>query len=138
MYELSKDGANIKRVWNDSTLDVHHGGVVLIDGFIYGSNWENNRNGNWVCLDWKTGKVMYETKWINKGSIIAAEGMLYCYEEKEGNLALLKASPKGFDIISSFKIEKGSGQHWAHPVISDGRLYLRHGEALMVYDIKSR
>jgi outer membrane protein assembly factor BamB len=138
MYELAEDGTGIKRLWEDKVLDVHHGGVVLIDGFIYGSNWENNRNGNWVCLDWKTGKVMYEKKWFNKGSIISAEGMLYCYEEKDGNFALVKASPNSFDIISSFKIEKGSGQHWAHPAISDGRLYLRHGEALMVYDIRSK
>lgn len=138
MYKLSQDGLKISREWVDKTFDNHHGGVVRIDGYLYGSNWENNRNGNWVCVDWSTGKVMYETKWITKGSVIAAESMLYCYEEKKGNLALVKATPQEFKIVSSFRITKGSGQHWSHPSISDGRLYIRHGDTLMVYDIKSK
>jgi outer membrane protein assembly factor BamB len=137
MYELSKDGTKITRKWVDQTLDVHHGEVVRVGDYIYGSNWEGNKNGNWVCLDWNTGKVMYEEKWINKGSIITANGMLYCYEEKNGNFALVKATPEKFDIVSSFNIPQGKGPHWGHPSISDGRLYVRHGDALMVYDIGS-
>ncbi len=138
MYGLSEDGTKITRKWVDQTLDVHVGGVVKVGDYIYGANWENNRMGNWVCLDWNTGKVMWEEEWNNKGSIITAEGMLYCYEEKKGNVALVKANPQKFDIVSSFKIPLGKGPHWAHPSISDGRLYIRHGEALMVYDIKSK
>jgi outer membrane protein assembly factor BamB len=138
MFELSADGSKITRKWVDQTLDVHVGGVVKVGDHIYGSNWENNRMGNWVCLNWKTGKVMYEEEWNNKGSIIAADGMLYCYEEKKGNIALVKANPDKFDIVSSFKIPMGKGPHWGHPAISDGRLYVRHGEALMVYDIKKK
>ena len=138
MYELSTDGKAIKRIWIDDVLDVHLGGVVVVDGYIYGSNWENNRNGNWVCLDWKSGKVQWETKWGNKGSIISAEGMLYIYEEKNGGIALVRANPQKLDIISSFKVPLGKGTHWSHPAISDGRLYVRHGDALMVYDIKGR
>jgi outer membrane protein assembly factor BamB len=138
MYELSADGSKITRKWVDQTLDVHVGGVVKVGNYIYGANWENNRMGNWVCLNWKTGKVMYEEEWNNKGSIIAADGMLYCYEEKKGNIALVKANPDKFDIVSSFKIPMGKGPHWGHPAISDGRLYVRHGEALMVYDIKKK
>jgi outer membrane protein assembly factor BamB len=138
MYELSKDGTKITRKWIDQTLDVHVGGVVKVGEYIYGANWENNRMGNWVCLDWNTGKVMWEEEWNNKGSIITAEGMLYCYDEKRGNVALVRANPQKFDIVSSFKIPLGKGPHWAHPSISDGRLYIRHGEALMVYDIKSK
>jgi len=136
LYQLLNDGSKIQKAWVDITLDTHIGGIVLVNGYIYASNWENNRNGNWVCLDWKTGQVMYEKKWITKGSIISAEGMLYCYEEKEGNLALVVATPKEFKIVSSFKVPMGSGQHWAHPAISDGRLHIRHGDALMVYNIK--
>jgi len=137
MYQLSDDGTRLNRAWVSPTLDVHIGGVVRVDNFIYGANWLDNKNGNWVCLDWKTGKVMYEEKWITKGSIITADGMLYCYEEKNGNLALVKATPEKFDKISSFKIPLGKGPHWAHPSISDGKLYVRHGDALMVYNIKS-
>ena len=138
MLELSEDGTKASVAWVNTDLDVHHGGVVRIDGYIYGSNWLNNNDGNWVCVDWNTGKTMYEEKWFNKGSIIAADGMLYCYEEKGGNLGLVKASPDGFDVVSSMKITQGKGQHWAHPVINDGRLYMRHGDVLMVYDIKAK
>lgn len=138
MVKLSEDGASASVLWTNPDLDTHHGGVVLVDGYIYGSNWLNNDKGNWVCLDWNSGKTMYEKDWNNKGSIISADGMLYCYEEKRGNLALVKASPDDFKVISSFRITQGQGPYWAHPVISDGRLYIRHGDALMVYNIKSK
>jgi outer membrane protein assembly factor BamB len=138
MFELSADGTKITRKWVDQTLDVHHGGIVRIGDYIYGANWEDNKNGNWICLDWNTGKVMYEEKWNTKGSIISADGMLYCYEEKKGNLALVKANPEKFEKVSSVKIPLGKGPHWGHPSISDGRLYVRHGDALMVYDIKNK
>ncbi len=136
MFKLSSDASNITHVWTDTTLDVHIGGVVLIDGYIYGANWENNRMGNWCCVDWKTGNLMYEKEWICKGSIISAEKMLYCYEEKKGNVALVKATPENFEIVSTFKIDKGSGPHWAHPVIHNGILYIRHGNVLMAFDIR--
>lgn len=138
LIELSKDGKSFTRKWVDPVLDVHVGGVVLVDGYLYGANWKNNREGKWVCLEWSTGKVMYETEWQCKGSIITNDGLLYCYEEKKGNVALVKADPAGFNVISSFTMTKGSGPHWAHPVISNGRLYIRHGESMMVYDIKAR
>jgi outer membrane protein assembly factor BamB len=138
MYELSADGAQFKRKWVDQTLDNHHGGVVVVDGYIYGSNWINNGKGNWVCLDWDTGKVMYETEWENKGSVIYADGMMYCYDEKKGNLALVKPTPEKFEVVSSFVIAKGDGMHWGHPAISNGVLYVRHGNALMAYNIKAQ
>jgi len=127
----------VSRKWVDTTLDCHHGGVVVVDGYIYGANWKSNKSGNWVCLDWDSGKVMYEKEWICKGSITYADGMLYCYEEKKGTVALVKASPDGFNVISSFEVPKGTGEHWAHPVVCDGRLYIRHGDALMVYDVRA-
>jgi hypothetical protein len=89
--------------------------------------WEVTRN--WVCLDWATGKVMYEQRWICKGSITYADGFLCCYEERQGTIGLVKASPERFEVISSFKIPKRTAMHWAHPVICGGRLYVRHGNA---------
>ena len=107
------------------------------NGHIYGSNWINNVNGNWVCLDWETGEVQYEETWQNKGAIIYSDGMLYCYEEKRGNLALVKPNPEKFDLISSFKTE-GSGAHYAHPSIFNGKLLIRHREVLKVYDVSEK
>lgn len=137
MLNLSDDAKSVSLAWVDSTLDVHHGGVVLVEGHIYGANWHHNRMGNWVCLDWNTGKVKYNEEWLNKGSIISADGKLYCYEEKSGNIALVEANPKEFKVISSFKVPFGNGPHWSHPVIKNGVLYIRHMDALMAYSISS-
>jgi hypothetical protein len=81
---------------------------------------------------------MYETEWENKGSVIYADGMMYCYDEKRGNLALVKPTPEKFEVVSSFVIAKGDGMHWGHPAISNGVLYVRHGNALMAYNIKAQ
>ncbi len=136
LLKLADDAASVTKQWVDTILDCHHGGVVEIDGYIYGANWQNNKAGKWVCLEWETGKAMYEEKWNNKGPIISADGMLYCYAEKVGELALVKADPEEFAVISSFKLPKGEGQHWSHPVINDGKLYVRHSDRLFVYKIK--
>jgi outer membrane protein assembly factor BamB len=137
MLKIDMDGKSARVEWTDKVLDVHHGGVVLVDGYIYGSNWLNNGDGNWCCLDWNTGEKKWEEHWNCKGSIIAAEGMLYIYDEKRGNVGLLKATPEKFDIVSSFKVTQGvTGPYWSHPVIHNGILYLRHNNALMAYDIK--
>jgi outer membrane protein assembly factor BamB len=139
MVSIADDGKSAGVLWTDTILDVHHGGVVLVDGYIYGSNWLNNGNGNWCCIEWETGKKMWEEPWNCKGSIISAEGMLYIYDEKRGNVGLLKANPEKFDIVSSFRVTQGdSGPFWAHPVIHNGILYLRHNNALMAYDIKEK
>jgi hypothetical protein len=109
--------------------------VVLVDGYVYGSNWINNGKGNWVCMNWDSGEIKWETKWENKGSIVYADGLLYLYEEKGGNVGLVQPDPEKFNLISSFQVKDGTGPHWAHPFIRDGKLFLRHGEVLLVYNI---
>lgn len=139
MLKLADDGNSASVAWKDQVLDVHHGGVVAVDGFIYGSNWLNNADGNWCCIDWKTGEKKWEEHWNCKGSIISAEGLLYIYDEKRGNVGLLKATPEKFDLISSFQVKQGnSGPFWAHPVIHNGVLYIRHTNALTAYDIQAK
>lgn len=138
MFRLSDDASGITRTWTDTVLDCHHGGVVLVNGFIYGSNWIDNSKGNWCCLDWKTGKLMWEEKWFTKGPVIFADGMLYCLEEKSGNVGLVKPDPQKFTLISSFKTSLGKGPWWAHPSVYKGVLYIRHGDVLMAYDIRKK
>ena len=117
-----------------------NGGVVRIGDFVYGHS--DNSNG-WVCLDFKKGG---EPLWANKGvggmgSISAADGMLYCYAEGDGTCALVKATPDKYDEVSRFKIpgksaiRPGSGKVWAHPVVANGKLFLRDYEKLFVFDI---
>jgi outer membrane protein assembly factor BamB len=137
MLALAGDGKSVKKLWTAKTLDTHHGGLVKIGNHLYGSNWKSNVKGMWMCLDWNTGKIAWESNWSNKGSIITAEGLLYCFTEA-GTMALLKPDPVAWTVISSFDVIKGSGKFWAHPAIAGGRLYIRRGETLMAYDIKAQ
>ena len=135
MFDISPNGEEISIAWKQKALDTHHGGVVLVDGYIYGSNWINNSKGNWVCINWSTGELVYEEEWETKGSIISADGKLFLYEERRGNVAMVEADPTEFKLISEFRHEKGSGPNWAHPVIHNGILYIRHGKELAAYKI---
>jgi outer membrane protein assembly factor BamB len=130
--KVSADGRTATEAYVNKDFAVHHGGQVLVDGHVYAATDKGA-----MCMELATGR----TKWgpepaISKGSITFADGLLYCYSEN-GKLSLVKASPQSCAIISSFPITQGSGTHWAHPVIAGGRLYIRHGEALLAYEIKA-
>lgn len=135
MLEIAPDGKSVSERFKDQTFDNQNHGVVLVDGFLYGSNFTGRNTGKWVCMNWKTGEIVWIGDFHNKGPIIYADGMLYCYDEKRGHLGLVKANPKKFDLVSSFRIEDGSGPHWARPVIYHQMLLVRHGDVLVAYDI---
>lgn len=137
MLTMAEDGKSVTEKWSNMVLDNHHHGLIELDGYVYGSNWISNGKGNWVCQDWNTGETKYETDWQNKGEIIYAEGLFYILDEKGGNVALVNPNPQSFDVISSFKLQGGSGPFWSHPFIANGKLYLRHGDVLFVYNIKA-
>ena len=137
MLEMDSLGTSVTEKFKDHTFDNHHHGVVYYDGYLYGSNWYNNKKGRWVCMKWDTGEIMYVAPWDVKGAMVMADGLLYCYNEK-GNVGIVKPDPDRFEVISQFKISKGAGPHWAHPFIDDGKLLIRHGDALMVYDIAEK
>lgn len=135
LLSLNASGTEASLKWSTFDFDTHMGGYVLVDGYLYGSNWINNGFGNWLCVDWESGITQWEEKWNSKGSVIYADGLLYFYDDKRGNVALVKPNPEKLEIISSFKITEGSGPHWSHPVIRKGVLYIRHGEVLMAFRI---
>lgn len=131
VIKLTQNGAGYSEVWTHSGLNALHGGVVFHDHSLYGSD----DKGRWICQEFMTGKIKTTDESFDaKGSLIYADGMLICYSEK-GTLGLMKITPEGMTRVSSFEITLGTKEHWAHPVISDGRLYLRHGDTLMAYDI---
>ena len=137
MLKMDSTGTSVSEKFIDHTFDNHHHGVIYYDGYLYGSNWQNNKRGKWVCMKWDTGEIVYVANWDTKGVTVMADGLLYLYNEK-GNVGLVKPDPKEFKVISQFRIKKGAGPHWAHPYIADGKLLLRHGDVLMVYDIKEK
>ncbi len=141
LIKLSPDGnggTKAEKVYAKKTVSNHHGGIVLVGDYLYG----HSDVGNWECVELATGdEVWSTTKLRGKGSISYADGMLYCFSES-GTLALIKATPEGWTESGRFDIpkvspirSKTSGKVWPHPVIADGRLYLRDYEYLYCYDV---
>lgn len=133
MLKITDNGKSIEKLWSRPEFNNYLGGYVAVGDFIYGAG---NRRNPWLCLDINNGEIKYSSKIMNApGNIIYADEMLYCYSER-GELALVNPSPEKFDVVSKFRIQYGTKQHWAHPVIKNGVLYLRHGNSLMAYQIK--
>jgi outer membrane protein assembly factor BamB len=132
MLRLTNGGRNVEEVWFSAELDNRIGAMVKVGNYVYGSG---DTNRFWFCVDWKTGAIKWKESGLAMGVIIADDGMLYCYTDR-GEMALAKADPEKFDIVGKFQITLGTEQHWAHPVIYKGVLYVRHGNTLMAYKIK--
>jgi hypothetical protein len=143
-YKLVPDGPNgvkaVKLYSKNSVVQNHHGGVIEHDGYVYG---HSDRTG-WVCFDYKTGSE--EPNWANskfpKGSIAYADGYFYCYAETDGSLVRIKANSEAWQETGRLKIPATSklrvgtqGKVWPHPVIANGKLYLRDYELLYCYDL---
>ncbi len=120
------------------TFQNHHGGFVRIGDYIYGGH--GHGQGAPTCIETKTGKVMWQEDQPGGGSaaVLYADGHLY-FRYQDDVMALIEASPQKYSLKGTFKLPKRpgmSGEGWAHPVIVDGRLYVRHGDVLFAYDVK--
>jgi outer membrane protein assembly factor BamB len=137
-------GNKIKMLYDETAgtnkvMKNHHGGVVLVGEYLYGYS----DGVGWTCQNFKTGELVWgEKAKLGKGAIAYADGMLYCLDEATGNVVLLEASPKGYNEKGRFKIDPQTtirspqGRIWTHPVISNGRLYLRDQDLIHCYAIK--
>jgi len=127
------DGAfRAEKGWFKKALDNHHGGVVLVNGRLYGAGHQQR---GWWCLALDTGEVKYNARGVGKGSLTYADGRLYCLGER-GEMALVEATPARHRIVGRFTVPRGGdGLYWAHPVVHGGRLYVRHADRLFVYDL---
>ena len=130
--ELSPDGNHIKQIWRNKEIDNYMGGFVKIGKYIYSCVSEKKEL---VSIDTETGKISGSLK-IGTGTIIFADGMIYYYNQ-QGVMNLVRPGNGKPELISKFKITAGAKEHFSHPVINDGVLYIRHGSALQAYDIKS-
>ena len=131
LLRLKDGGKSVEQIWKND-IDNQIGGAVIVDDYIYTSGMKNR---GFFCINRHTGEIMYKVNQISPSAIIAANGMLYVYSAK-GEMALVKPNPNRFELVSSFDVTLGTNQHWAHPVIHDGILYIRHGDVLMAYEIK--
>jgi len=138
LVKLTVEGSDVtaEEVWRSEELDCHHGGVILVDGYLYGAAHQFN-NGKWICLDWKTGEMKYAEKGVGKGSATYADGMLYTLSSRH-IMGLVKATPDGHELSGEFEIpDLGKTTSRSHPVVCGGRLYIRHNEYLYAYDVKA-
>ena len=131
----------VKELWRSKALDNEHGGIIVVDGYIYGQADGGHKNRRMTCLDLKTGKAMWSTPRLagkRTSTLALADGMFYVMTD-QGEVALVRPNPKRLEVVSSFNLPKGGkGPAWAHLVICNGRLYVRHGEFLYVYDVRDK
>ena len=123
---------NSKEVYFTTNMKNHHGGVVLVDGYLYGFN-----DAILTCLEFATGNVMWRNRSVGKGSVTFADGRLYI-QSKNNVVGLAEATSAAYREKGRFDIPDKGLPSWAHPVVSDGRLYVRNQDTLLVYDVKSR
>jgi len=121
-----------QQIYFTREMQNHHGGVVLVDGYLYGFN-----NSILSCLDFSTGKTQWRDRSVGKGSLTYADGNLYILSE-DNLVGLAAASPAGYREKGRFKIADQGLPSWAHPVVSGGRLYIRNQTMLAAYDVRAR
>jgi outer membrane protein assembly factor BamB len=140
--KLSKDaagGIKAEEVYSTKSMQNHHGGMVVVDGCLYGANG-GNEGGNLACIDFKTGNVLWDGRGVapSKGSILLADGRLY-YRTEEGAMVLVEPNGKAYTERGRFQQPDRSSQPaWAHPVVANGKLYLRDQDVLLCYDVKAK
>ncbi len=144
--KLERDGGEFKatKVFSNKVMTNHHGGVVLIDDHLYG--YSDSERG-WVCQDFKTGKLIWKSTNSNKfgkGSVTYADGHLICYDETKGTVVLVQANATGwkedgrFSLPKESKIRRPDGRFWTHPVVANGKLYIRDQDLIFCFDVKDQ
>ena len=138
---VSGDECSAQMHWHNETLDNKQGGIVLLDGRLYGYAETQSRSEPWMCIDFKSGETIFQSAPVKSsykyknGCLAYADGMLYLYADN-GNMALVKPTDRGLELAGRLKIEDpGRRPTWAHPVVFGGRLYLRYGDKLGVYRV---
>ena len=143
LAKLSKDGAGkykAEEVYFTNKMQNHHGGMVITDGCLYGANG-GNEGGALICLDFATGKVLWDKRGdrkVAKGSIALADGRIY-YRQESGTVVLVEPNKEKYIEQGRFEQpDRSKSPAWAHPVIANGRLYIRDQGLLLCYDIQAK
>lgn len=136
--EVKSNQPQATSVYRNKVMKNHHGGVILFDGHLYGYS----DGAGWLCQNFQTGETVWkERKQLGKGAVACADGKLYCLDEETGDVVLVDASPNGWKehgrmtLKPQTRYRKREGGIWTHPVISNGKLYLRDQELFFCFDI---
>jgi len=134
LFSYNPEKNDFTFTWCDSVPGSYMGGAIQFGDKIIGTN--RNPTIGFHCIDSKTGKLLFSNKTIRESSLIATKDRIYAYDHNNGKVFLLKLTDTNVEIVGSFRVTLGTGAHLAHMSIANGILYIRHGKALMAYDIK--
>jgi outer membrane protein assembly factor BamB len=137
LFQITKTGDSFsaKELYANTEMANHHGGLVLLGDYIYG----HSDSQGWTCMELKTGKTMWKSGKLGKGSIAYADGHLYCRaQDGPGTIALIEATPTGWKETGRFdQPDRSRDNSWPQPVISNGKLFIRDHDTLLCYNIKA-
>jgi outer membrane protein assembly factor BamB len=145
LVKLTKEpdgGVKAEEVYFSKKMQNHHGGMIVTGGCLYGANG-GNEGGFLVCLDFPTGKVLWDQRTADepralKGSVALADGRLY-YRNESGTMLLIEPDPRQYVERGAFEQpDRGDRPAWSHPVIANGKLYLRDQGVLLCYDVAAK
>jgi outer membrane protein assembly factor BamB len=134
LVQINADGDEFtaEEVYFQKPMANHHGGIVLVGDHLYGFG-----SGGLICMDLMTGDIAWRNRSVGKGSLCYADGLLYCFGEKN-EMAIVEATPKEYIEHGRFETADSGKPTWAHPVVANGRMYLRDQDTLIVYDVSGK
>jgi len=136
-FQVSGAGGQFKaaELYDNKEMQSHHGGIVLVDGHVYGMS----DNGGLKCIEVKTGKTAWNNTGPGKGAIACADGLLFCRNEGSGVVTLVEASAESYKEKGRLdQPERSKRSAWSNPVVFGGKLYLRDQDNLFCYDVKAK
>ena len=131
VVEIKPDGT-AQEVWFNKDMKNHHSSSVLVGDHLYGFS-----SAILTAMKFDTGEIAWRDRSVGKGSLVYADGRLYCFSER-GVVGLVEATPSGYVERGRFKIEAGNLETWTHPVVAGGRLYLRDQDTIYAYDVRQK
>lgn len=147
LVELTSSSGRLasKVLYEKKVMQNHHGGVVLLDGMIYGCTGNSNGRAKWICQNLETGDAVWESdNFTQSGSITFAGNRLYCYGQNDGTVTLVEPNQKAWTekgrltLPEMTKLPRKSGKIWTHPVVSNGKLFLRDLDLVFCFDVSAK
>lgn len=131
VVEIKPDG-KAQEIWFSKDMRNHHSSSVLVGDHLYGFS-----SSILTAIKFDTGEIAWRDRSVGKGSLVYADGRLYCFSE-QGVVGLVEATPAGYVEKGRFRIQQGSLPTWTHPVVVGGRLYIRDQDTIYAYDVRQK
>ena len=125
-------GITAQEVYFTREMRNHHASSVLVGDHLYGFS-----SAILTAMRFDNGEVAWRDRSVGKGSLVHADDRLYLFSER-GVVALAEANPEAYKEHGRFSLETGSLPTWSHPVVSNGKLFLRDQDTIYAYDVRAK